>query len=354
MNNTFWSRRTIRLSTAGAAALLLATFVTMYFLHRSAAAQSDTAVPPSALHPVGVSCRGRIEPEDGVIHVSGPVLNPPHFPVVQRLAVKVGDHVHRGDLIAVFFGREQLAAAYQAAKAQAEVAQRRLDEARSGAKPAVVAAQQDELGRLNATLANAKSELARMEALYRTGDVSVSDLDVQRTATESAERAVQAQTERIQGLKSAGPAELRVSEAELQLALADERRAQQDYEAAAVYAPADGEILRVFANPGEEVGGDGVVEMGDTRHMYVVAEIYETDVPRVHVGQHATISGDLLQSPLTGVVERVDQIVKSASVLPGDTTSFSDNRIVEARIHLDRSAPVAGFINGKVNVVIEP
>lgn len=94
--------------------------------------------------------------------------------------------------------------------------------------------------------------------------------------------------------------------------------------------------------------------LGNTGQMVVVAEVYETDVPRVHVGQHATITGDILHGAVTGVVERIDHIVKSAAVLPGDTASFSDNRIVEARIRVDQSDAVAGLINGKVNVVMEP
>jgi HlyD family secretion protein len=53
-------------------------------------------------------------------------------------------------------------------------------------------------------------------------------------------------------------------------------------------------------------------------------------------------------------VERVGMKVTSASVLPGDPAAFADNRVVEVKIGLDQSEPVAGLIDGKVSVVIRP
>jgi HlyD family secretion protein len=334
--------------------LVLVAALAWYFLHLRQSAQNSTAAAATGAQPSGVSCRGHLEPEGGIIHIAGPVLSSPHFPVVEQLSVKAGDHLHRGDLIATFVGRQQLAAAYAEAKAQAEVARRRLEQAKGGAKKSDLAAEQAEVARLEAALANAKNELARFEALHKSGDVTASDLDTHRTAAEAAQDAVDAASQRLESMKSAGPNEIRIAEAQVQQADADEQRALNDYQVTAVYAPSDGEVLRIFAEPGEQVANDGIIELGNTGQMVVVAEIYETDVPRVHVGQHATITGDILHGALTGVVERIDHIVKSAAVLPGDTASFSDNRIVEARIRVNETNAVAGLINGKVNVVMEP
>jgi len=49
---------------------------------------------------------------------------------------------------------------------------------------------------------------------------------------------------------------------------------------------ADPEILTY---PGEAIS-DGILQMGDTRQMYVVAEVYETDVGLVKLGQPPTIT----------------------------------------------------------------
>ena len=88
--------------------------------------------------------------------------------------------------------------------------------------------------------------------------------------------------------------------------------------------------------------------------MFVLAEVYETDIGRVRVGQRATISGDPLGTTiLTGVVERIAHNVKDAAVMPGDTVSFSDKRIVETLIRLDQNEPACNLIGGRVIVVIQ-
>ena len=96
-----------------------------------------------------------------------------------------------------------------------------------------------------------------------------------------------------------------------------------------------------------------MLDIARTSSMFVVAEVYETDIDRVRVGQHATVSGDLLGAKiLTGVVERISHNVKDAAVMPGDTVTFSDKRIVETLIRLDQNEPAANLIGGRVIVVI--
>src|SRR5579863_10119948 len=56
-----------------------------------------------------VSCMGRIQPEDGVIHVAGPYIwGDSHAPRVESLKVREGEEVHQGQALAVFVGRTNL------------------------------------------------------------------------------------------------------------------------------------------------------------------------------------------------------------------------------------------------------
>lgn len=334
----------------GVAVLLVAVsgFLAVHFIH--------PAPPPpvsSSGHPNGVSCLGRIEPEDGVIHVAGTYIQG-RPPVVESLKVKEGDQVRRGELLAILAGQPQLQAGLEQARAQTVVAERRLEQLKEGPKQPDLAAQQADIARAEARLQNAQSELQHYEALRRTNDVTASELDARRTEVQVIQSEVDQSRRRLDSMKEVSDGDLHVAEAQLQAAQADEERARRDYELSSVYAPADGEILKIDAYPGEGAALKGILEMGQTGRMYVVAEIYETDIVRVHTGQRATISGDLLAASLSGTVERIDPDVKAPSVLTGDTTSFSDNRIVEARIRLDQSEPVARLIDGRVNVVIQP
>lgn len=348
----------VTLSAMAASAYVVREFV----LARPPAAASadvETRRGTGDARPEPVACLGRFEPQDGVMHVAGALLNVPHAPVVETLRVRQGDHIRRGTLIATFMGRAQLAAALEQAQAQISVARRRLEQVKAGVRQSEVAAYQAEVARLETALEHAQTELRRYETLRRTDDVTASELDARRTAAQEAQRAVEQARNHLQGLREVPAVDIQLAQAELQAAIANAEHVRSDYEAGFVYAPIDGEVLRVDAFPGEEAGAKGVIEMGRTERLYVVAEVYETDIGRVRVGQRAEISGDLLTTPLSGVVERIDHNIRQASVLPGDTASFADNRIVETRIRLDRGASGNGesgarLIDGKVTVVIRP
>jgi HlyD family secretion protein len=45
-----------------------------------------------------------------------------------------------------------------------------------------------------------------------------------------------------------------------------------------------GQILKILTRPGEVANKQPLVQMGDIRHMYTVAEVYETAIDLVHVG----------------------------------------------------------------------
>jgi HlyD family secretion protein len=301
----------------------------------------------------GVSCIGRIEPDGGVMHIAGVYISG-RPPVVESLHIQEGQRVRTGTLLATLSGRSQLEAAVESAKEQIEIARRRLEQVKAGIKKPDLAAQEAEIARLEANLQNAQSELQRYETLRRTDDVTASELDARRTVVLTSRHAIEEAKDRLASMGEVRDTDVRVAEAQLQAAIADEAHARREYELTAISAPMDGQVLKVFAHPGEEIGPRGLLELGRTNKMYVVAEVYETDIGRVHKGQHATISGDLVGQELTGTVERVGMHVLAPSVGPGDPAAFSDNRIVEARILLDQGDRVAGLVDGRVMVVIHP
>jgi HlyD family secretion protein len=317
------------------------------------AAEAAEAVQKPDPATTGVSCIGRIEPDGGVMHIAGAYVSG-RPPVVESLNVQEAQQVRSGTLLATLSGRVQLEAAVESAKEQIEIARRRVEQVKAGIKKPDLAAQEAEIARLEANLANAQSELRRYETLRRTDDVTASELDARRTAVLTSRHAIEEAKDRLAGMSEVRDTDVRVAEAQLQAAIADEAHARREYELTAISAPMDGQVLRVFAHPGEEIGPRGLLELGRTNKMYVVAEVYETDIGRVHKGQHATISGDLVGQELSGTVERVGMHVMTPSVGPGDPAAFSDNRIVEAKILLDRGDRVAGLIDGKVMVVIQP
>jgi len=175
--------------------------------------------------------------------------------------------------------------------------------------------------RLEALARNAQAEMRRFASLCRDGIASGSECDVIRLRLETAQ--------------------------------ADVARARADLDTSFVRAPQAGRILRVHADAGERVDDAGIVEMGDTRSMDVVAEIYETDAPFLRRGQLATIRAVVLPDALSGHVERIGVTISKQSVFDLDPVANTDSRIVEARIRVTSPAAVAALIHLQVDVEIE-
>jgi HlyD family secretion protein len=113
-------------------------------------------------------------------------------------------------------------------------------------------------------------------------------------------------------------------------------------------------VLDVHTRAGERVGFDGIAELGQTDAMYAVAEVYETDVQRVRVGQRATISSPALPHAVSGTVDRIGLKIGKKDVLSVDPAAKTDARVVEVRIALDDATEVDGFTNLEVDVAITP
>ena len=178
-----------------------------------------------------------------------------------------------------------------------------------------------DLARLESELANAESEWERNEDLFQKGvlaDTKWEEIELAR-----------------------------------QVASAALERAQADLDLLTVRAPIDGQILEIHARGGERVGPDGVAEMGATQTMYAVAEVYETDIRRVRLGQRAQVRSPALPRPLSGRVERIGLKIDKKDVLSTDPVADADARVVEVHVRLDDSAAAAALTNLRVAVEIE-
>ena len=139
-------------------------------------------------------------------------------------------------------------------------------------------------------------------------------------------------------------------------AIASLRQAEEDLELTSVKAPMDGQIIKINAYPGEVVGEDGVVEFAQTEAMMVVAEVYESDIGRVNVGQTATIKSETgsFDGEITGKVSQIGLKIGKQDVLSTDPAADVDSRVVEVKIYLDAetSSRVSHLTNSKAIVKI--
>ena len=175
--------------------------------------------------------------------------------------------------------------------------------------------------RLEAELANARRDLERTRRLKHEAVISDSELDASQTSVQSLE-------------------------AQLREARANLRRSS-------VRSPVDGQVLEVHAREGERVGPEGLLVLGRTDEMFAIAEVYETDVARVAVGQRATITSSALPEPLMGVVEWINLQIGKQDALGTDPAARKDARVVEVEIRLDDSRKAAALTNLQVEIEVE-
>ena len=185
-------------------------------------------------------------------------------------------------------------------------------------------------------------------------DVLLKEANVKRATAQKAhvenerQRNLQLQKKKMISAAEMESLELRVTIADAELA-----QAQAELERTRVKSPINGRVIAIHTREGERVGLSGIVELGRTQEMFVVAEVYETDIGRVKIGQHATAFSPALTQPLTGKVERIGLKVGKMEALATDPVSRADARVVEVEIRLDDSSSAADLTNLQVEVVLE-
>ena len=179
-----------------------------------------------------------------------------------------------------------------------------------------------EVARLEAILLNARSEISRQKDLSKRNLTSGANLET--------------------------------AQMELDIALADLAAARARLELAIVRAPIRAQVLEIHAYPGERVGPEGVMELGRTDRMYAVAEVYETDIAQVEVGQVARVRSSAFDDELLGKVERISLKVGRLDVIGADPIAKTDARVVEVFILLDDSEAVSRYTNMQVKIEILP
>ena len=341
-----------RLAVWGAALAAAASLTVYIGTPARSAGQRPPEAPARAELAGAIGCLGRIEPEDGVLRVTAPYIEGAP-PVVEALRVEENAEVRAGEVLATLAGGVRLQAAIREAEARVEASRRRLAQANDPPRAAEIPAQEAEVRRREAELAHARAELARYETLRKTDDVSAAETAARRTAALGAEHALDEARARLRSLAEIRPVNIGVAQAELDVALTSVQRLAANRDLYVVRAPAGGIVLRIRAHKGEQVGPEGLLELAKTRRLYAVAEVYESDAPRIRPGQAAEITGDALSAPLAGTVERVGGAVSASQVMPIDRAAFVNTRVVPVHIRLGAGA-APGLIHAKVSVTIRP
>ena len=213
------------------------------------------------------------------------------------------------------------------------------------------------LNRINTTGSKQLSEAeAVLNRINTTGSKQISEAKaiLNRTNSTGSEQISEAQAT-LDRIAEVRPVDVEAAKAEVRRAMAAMNQAKVNLDRAIVRSPQDGTVLEVHARPGELVSNDGIIDIGETNQMYAIAEIYQSDINNIRLGQSVKISSDSLPEELQGTVDSIGWQVKRQNIVNTDPSANIDARIVEVHIKLDEasSQKAAKFTNLQVKVVVQ-
>ncbi len=265
-----------------------------------------------------------------------------------KLEVRDGQKVKAGDALAYLETHPLRLAEREAAEVALKEARERLV-AETAYAEAIIEQGRAAVDVLELSVEREEKELARVKRLKSA--LEAKSLDDQEFALASRKgeltkahaevRAAEASLARTRSMVAVESAEARLKTAEAQLGLT------------ILLAPIDGEILKIFTYPGERIAEAPILKMGNTADMHVIAEVHETDVGVVRVGQRATITSPALAEPVQGTVEEIGALIFKNDVLNLDPRAAQDTRVVEVRVKLENAEAVAHFTHLEVSTRID-
>lgn len=326
-----------------------------YLLVRSRSAPATEETPVTATvarapYQVTVSGPGTLAPARTV------ALSPSVSGRLVRLAA-VGDRVVEGAVLAevdsASFQRAVDDAQLSLSKAEASLAALRAGQAKSEATTASqIAAARTALDSAQRSLDQQTRAAASERTLYQLGGASAAEVqaaeDAQTTAQEALDRARADLDTLLQGQKLQRDADAQdvatstVSVEQARLALAS---AQQDLANTVLEAPFAGVVSAADAAVGEQVGtGGSLLTLVDDAKLELDAQVDESDIAQVDVGQSATVALDAVPGrTFAGKVVRIAPTATLVSNIP----------IFYVTVQIDNAdGALRGGMTGQATVVV--
>ena len=339
---------------------------------------------------VAVTALGRLQPQDKITYLSAP--NSVNGVRVEKLLVKEGDNVKKGQVLAYLENYARSQAAIQQTFDKLLIARTKLAQVQAGAKTGDINAQKTAITRLNSQLKgdaaaqtatinriqaeveNAQKESDRYQQLSKAGAVSASVADTKKLVLKTTQQQLkeaEATLKRTQdtlqdqlkegkfklnSIKEVRTVDVELAKTEVKSAETAIKQAKADHDLTYITSTIDGTILRIHTKNGEVIGTSGFAEIGNTSKMQVLAEVYQTDIQNVRVGQKAIITSTTFPGKLQGTVREVGWQVDKQGIFSINPNSDADRRVIEVKISIDDSTDsqkISRLTNLQVDVAIQ-
>lgn len=259
--------------------------------------------------------------EGEFVHVGAPLAGR-----LDRLAVQRGARVARGTELFALERASELAAQREAGD-RLRSAQARLDDLKKGSRPTELAALEARVEQARAAADLSQRELARLEALFKSGTIPASDIDRARLTHERNTRAIDEPAAQLATARLGGRADA-IAAAEAEVAAAAAARERADWAVAQKTQAAAQEALvhDTLFREGEFVpAGTPIVSLLPAENLKVRFFVPEADFAALTAGARVRVA-------LTGRPEAVEARVSYLAPRPEFTPPVLYNRDNRAKL----------------------
>jgi HlyD family secretion protein len=230
--------------------------------------------------------------------------------ILREFAVKEGDAVKKGQVIGKI-DTSDVESRIMEIDAQIELARANLSKAQAGSEPEELAQERERVAQAERDYDHAKREYERIRQLHESGASPQQELDKAKAQADSALSALNVARQQY-ALKQKGPRreEIASLEAQINSRLAEKALLEKERVQSVLVAPADGTVIERAAENGQYVNkGTEILTLANLNHLLIEADINESDVSKIRLGQTAVIEGSALgKQKLSAKVIRISPI----------------------------------------------
>jgi HlyD family secretion protein len=248
---------------------------------------------------------------------------------IEKLLVKEGDNVTKGQIVAVLDQTDQKLVVERAALSE-KTARLRYESAKTSGLPQQLKTAEARVSELKLSLKNAQDRCDRIKQLFDKGYASQQEMDDAQKAVDSLKLQLDEATNTLRLLKSKDyERDIETARIGWQQADVELRQARKSLGDASITSPIDGTILAKFVEEGDTVvssnqgftEGTTLCAIADLRQVQVRGSIDEVDIGTVKIGQSAEMKVDAY--PERTYDGKVVNVFPQGSTAPGGLTTFT-------------------------------
>lgn len=321
---------------AAIAAATIFIALAMYLFLRNDSDSTPLSPAPVAQHII--SAEGKLEARPGAEMQVGTAMTAR----IERFLVNEGEHVEKGQVIAVLDSKE-LAARLRQAEAELAVAKAKYVEVAAGPRDEEIKQAQAVLQRAQSEQRLAENELQRSGQLHQDKFVSQATLDNAEIAYKVATARVTEAEQQLRLLRSGARREtLTLHEAQVSQAEANVHYVRSLLNKASVASPISGILIERYLNVGEVAMPEKpLVVIADTNQLRINAEVDETDAGRLKLGDPVEITAYAYPGKVyKGRVEEIADYVGKREIKPNNPAANLGLKIIQVKIVLLETTPL--------------